>query len=60
MKKLEKLNEKKVEGLEKIQGGRLAGPYDLETSDGGGGSTYIHEPTAVVRTGHFICDHTPD
>jgi len=58
MKKLEKLNDKKIAGIEKIQGGLRAMESDLSMSDGGG--TVVHEATHVVRTGHYVCDHTPD
>jgi hypothetical protein len=58
MKKLEKLNEKKIEAIEKIQGG--AGPYDLEESLDNADFTTRHEPSHFSNKPHYVCDHSND
>lgn len=62
MKKLSKLNAKKIAQIENILGGRLA-PYmsDFAEVEGGNGTpTTTHTPTKGALAEHYKCDHAPD
>lgn len=59
MKKLTKLNAKKIAQIENIVGGKLGG-YDLTVAVESGGSGESHYPTKSGTTGHYVCDHVRD
>lgn len=62
MKKLSKLNAKKIAQIENILGGRLsifAG--EITAAEGGSGTpTTTHTPTKGALAEHYRCDHAPD
>ncbi|HCU44916.1 hypothetical protein MUB18_06560 [Sphingobacterium sp. PCS056] len=59
MKKLEKLNSKKIKQTETIQGG--AGIFvDFSLDDSGSVPTTEHRPTKGKLKEHYSCDHSPD
>ncbi|MEN5233544.1 hypothetical protein [Sphingobacterium faecium] len=62
MKKLEKLNAKRIEQIEQVLGGKLAFTSDFAVADTGAGGvpTTEHRPTKGQLREHYTCDHTPD
>jgi len=60
MKKLEKLNAKKIAQIENILGGKMGFTSDFAIEDGGGTPTTTHKPTKGKLAEHYTCDHAPD
>jgi hypothetical protein len=62
MKKLEKLNVKRIDQIEHVLGGKLALTSDFAVADTGAGGvpTTEHRPTKAQFREHYTCDHTPD
>ncbi|MNL15983.1 hypothetical protein D3C87_1370030 [compost metagenome] len=62
MKKLEKLNAKRIDQIEHVLGGKLALTSDFAVADTGAGGvpTTEHRPTKSQLREHYTCDHSPD
>ncbi|MBO9729713.1 MAG: hypothetical protein J7623_13835 [Chitinophaga sp.] len=58
MKKLQKLNEKKIESLETIKGGLMALQPEFSLEDSGEGTVTTH--TATQKGDVYLCDHSQD
>jgi len=59
MKKLEKLNAKRIAQTEKIQGGACIF-VDFSFEDSNGTPTTTHKPTKGKLAEHYSCDHGSD